>query len=300
MVSEWQANWLERKPYDYVCIAREAYPTVEGHHFHIFVQFKEILDVQSDKYFDLAQYHPNIQLAKSDKPAAFYCKKDGEFWEDGTLVPFFGERKRKRADDVDEIYSAGLRNSTTPQEFMDYIREHAPRDFATSYERLLAMANAVFTPPDRPQYVPIHTRDEFTKVPQEMDDWVMQYLECPQPDRPKTLIVVGPTRLGKTDWARSLGRHVYFNGMFMLDLWDQHAQYAIFDDIDWKYIINAKGFLGGQRELVVTDKYRRKVLLQWNHPIIWLTNKPLVEHEGIDLNWIEGNAKIVQLTERLY
>ena len=36
--------------------------------------------------------------------------------------------------------------------------------------------------------------------------------------------------MGKTVWARSLGRHAYFGGLFSMDEDIDGAEYAIFDD----------------------------------------------------------------------
>lgn len=298
ITTHWQVNWLV-KPYHYVIIARELHE--DGNpHYHVVVQWKHRLDVQREAYFDIDGYHPNIQATKNLEEAITYAKKGGDFWEDGTVV-LGSERKRKRADDQDDVYRQAMNECQDKISFLKAIEEGAPRDYVLNYDRILAMAEARFATEDTiVPYVPAHTRQSFTKVPEELDDWIRCNLDCPQPERPRCLVLVGPSRLGKTEWARSLGRHMYFNGMFMQDLWDTRAQYAVFDDIDWKWIVNGKGWLGGQKEFVITDKYRKKMRVHWNHPVIWCTNKPLIQHEGLDLNWLEANATIIHLNQRLY
>lgn len=50
---------------------------------------------------------------------------------------------------------------------------------------------------------------------------------------PKSLILWGPTLIGKTLWARSLGTHAYFPGLFMLEGFNAtESQYAIFDGME--------------------------------------------------------------------
>lgn len=119
-----------------------------------------------------------------------------------------------------------------------------------------------------------------------------------QIDRPKSLILVGPTRCGKTAWARSLGQHMYFNGSFNLDDWDNDAEYAIFDDWeDWTRFFNYKQFLGAQQEFTLADKYRAKRTLTWGKPCIILSNEmPLFK----DWKWIEGNCFICIIENPLF
>lgn len=294
----WQANWLT-KPYNYVVIAEEKHQDGNSH-YHVVVQWKARVNVQRNTFFDILQFHPNIQPVKDLQASVNYCKKDGNFWEDGTLVST-DNRKRKRADDQDDVYRQAMEECKDKESFLLAIQAGAPRDFVLNHDKIVAAAEALFKEEDTiTPYVPAHPRESFTKVPQELDDWVRCNLDCPQPERPRCLVLVGPSRLGKTEWARSIGRHMYFNGMFMQDLWDTRAQYAIFDDIDWKFIVNGKGWLGGQKEFILTDKYRKKMRVHWNHPVIWCTNKPLINHEGLDLDWLERNATIIHLKDRLY
>lgn len=104
--------------------------------------------------------------------------------------------------------------------------------------------------------------------------------------------------MGKTEWARSLGRHMYFNGMFDLGQWDDTAEYAIFDDwCDWTKLYFYKQFLGSQREFIVTDKYKHKRSITWGKPAIVISNeRPKFEDE----RWIELNCFQCHLLNKLF
>ena len=80
------------------------------------------------------------------------------------------------------------------------------------------------------------------------------------------MILCGPSRTGKTEWARSLGRHMYFNGQFNLDDWDDDAQYIILDEMNIKYVPNSKAWFGAQRQFVLTEKFRKKRTVKWGNP----------------------------------
>ena len=75
-----------------------------------------------------------------------------------------------------------------------------------------------------------------------MRDWVAT--ELPKSDRPKTLVVWGPSRTGKTNWARSLGRHTYLGFAWSLKEVDQSCDYIVIDDIDMSNFRLWQPFLG--------------------------------------------------------
>lgn len=82
---------------------------------------------------------------------------------------------------------------------------------------------------------------------------------------------------------------MYFNGMFCLELWDDEAQYAIFDDwSDWSKFYTYKQFLGAQKEFIVTDKYKHKRKVLWGKPCIVISNlqPDLPEQEWVEMNCI--------------
>ena len=120
--------------------------------------------------------------------------------------------------------------------------------------------------------------------------------------RPRSLIVWGETRLGKTVWARSLGSHVYCCLQWNVDDLKaglEDAKYAVLDDIqgNFQFFPSYKGWLGGQQTFTVTDKYRGKTTINWGRPTIWLMNEDPEEVGHVDLNWLRGNCDIVHLTE---
>lgn len=109
--------------------------------------------------------------------------------------------------------------------------------------------------------------------------------------------------MGKTEWARCLDKHIYWNGFFNLDKFVDDAKYAIFDDIQWdSFKYSYKQWLGAQREFECTDKYRHKKTVYWGKPCILLLNPAEYEvyRANWDANWIEGNCIKVELFDKLY
>ena len=113
--------------------------------------------------------------------------------------------------------------------------------------------------------------------------------------RVKSLILWGPTRTGKTLFARSLGRHSYFNLQFNLDSFSESSDYAVFDDIQggFEFFHAYKGWLGAQKEFVITDKYKRKKTIKWGKPCIMLMNDDPAGCAKADYEWLLGNCDII-------
>lgn len=122
--------------------------------------------------------------------------------------------------------------------------------------------------------------------------------------RPNSLILIGPSRSGKTEWARSLGKHMYFNNLLNLDDWDDSVDYIILDDFSsdiLKYLPSWKCFFGGQKEFVLTDKYRGKKTVKWGKPMIWLSNEDIFKNLNIEhINFIKKNCTVIVLDKNLY
>jgi len=124
-------------------------------------------------------------------------------------------------------------------------------------------------------------------------------------ERPKSLILIGASRLGKTEWARSLGKAMYFCGQFNLDDWDEKAEYVILDDFNWKFFPQWKSFLGCQKQFVLTDKYRKKRTVRWGKPCIVLGNdddesNPCRALPRTSTEWIAVNCVFYFLSEQLF
>ena len=139
------------------------------------------------------------------------------------------------------------------------------------------------------EFTPAFT--DFVGVPRAMRNWVDE--ELIKTDRLKTLVIYGPSRTGKTSWARSLGSHIYLGYAWNVKQLKMSSKYIVVDDIDltsrfnlWQPFIG-KGFvketkkptylpflLDAQKEFVMTDKYMKKTTVtNWGKPCIWLNNQ---------------------------
>ncbi|KAI8547519.1 hypothetical protein RHMOL_Rhmol07G0202100 [Rhododendron molle] len=111
-----------------------------------------------------------------------------------------------------------------------------------------------------------------------MVDWAQDNVTdiAARPDRPKSIIIEGPSRVGKTKWARSLGPHNYLSGHLDLNprVYSNDAWYNVIDDIPPHYLFlkHWKQFIGAQQGWLTNCKYGRPVQIKGGIPTIVLCN----------------------------
>jgi hypothetical protein len=113
---------------------------------------------------------------------------------------------------------------------------------------------------------------------------------------------VGPSRLGKTEWARSLGPASYMCNLLNLDDWADEDDTLILDDVDFKFLPHWKALFGGQKSFNLTDKYRKKRRVT-GKLLIWLcndANDPRRTLSGTELEWYHANVVSIYLNEKLF
>jgi hypothetical protein len=188
-----------------------------------------------------------------------------------------------------------LAESTTQQEFMTAASAAFPRDYVLNLEKLEYFAKQKY------QKIQTYTIEypNFVNVPTVLTDWVRNSLGSG--DRPKSLFLCGASRLGKTEWARSLGAHTYFGHMFNLDDWNYAGGYLVIDDIAWQYVPSKKALFGAQKTFTLTDKYRKKQTIDWGKPCIYLCNDDMDEYATCtERYWLKENCVYYKLTNKLY
>ena len=253
-------------------------------HIHALIIFDKKFHTRNCRVFDIDGHHPNIQGCRSKNDTFRYIRKDGDFI---TNIGF------KRT------YGDLMRENDTGEDFMKAAKREMPRDYVLNHEKLEYFCNKNDRA-ERELYQPRY--EDFPNELPEMVAWGEMIGEPNLPDRPKTLILCGPSRTGKTEWARAIGRHLYFNGLFNLDDWDEQAEYIIMDDMNIKYLPNYKAWFGAQSQFTLTDKYRKKKTVKWGKPLIWICNdgEDPRKSEVVNREWMDENSIFVQVNDKLY
>lgn len=275
---------------------------IGGVHYHVYARFNDVLRSRDCRLFDIEDlnghvYHPHIDKVRGLRNMINYLTKEDELpacnWDFKKVL-----NGGKEEVDFASIYD---REYQSAEEFLDHFQSTYPKYFTTHYINLRALAYDRYDKKIR-EYVPSFT--DFPNLPFACRSWVENYLhgDC---ERPLSLILIGESRTGKTEWARSLGRHMYFNGYFNLDLWDDEAEYAIFDDFDVdgkkleEYFRSWKCWFGAQKEFNITDKYKRKMNVKWGKPIIYISNNE-IDCSSKTLDYIRKNSIRVNVYNNFY
>nr|WAE42563.1 MAG: replication associated protein [Cressdnaviricota sp.] len=278
--------------YAYICVGQESHAT-EGLHYHVAAKYINSVRTKSSSYFDINGHHPNIQGARNFSQVVTYCQKDGNFIEEGS---YGGGIKR--------TWTEVLNCSNNREEFMNMVMMNYPREYVLNHEKLEYYANKKYTSSVIRYVCP----DYSFLIPSILDEWISGSLIKPCIESkflfilgPLSLWLVGPSRFGKTEWARSLGNHIYWNTMTDLSRWTDDCNYLIFDDFDWKFVPNKKSFFGGQKEFTISDKYTRKKTIYWGKPCIFLCNDDLDVYNTCDERlWLKDNVIYYRLLNKLY
>lgn len=306
-----------------------------GVHYHAYVDFVNKRDFGRADYFDIDGHHPNIRsIWKTPEYVFDYAGKDGDIVACTTERPdpIKGASARQEAwgpvhslERSEEVYEAiskidpraAILSFPAISQFMDRKEKQFRRSKVRPYENPPGLVInweeypelrhwVLGSLPNGADRIRRFSRPgwEYTRELEAEDK-----LHVPRRvrgGRVKSLILWGPTQLGKTIAARAFGRHGYmclnFNLEKLLDLDINTLEYVIWDDISWNSSgLNNdqyKGWFGCQRELDVSDKYLHKHTITWGKPVVFNTNhNPEFGISHVDMDWLNGNCITIGVRE---
>jgi len=248
-----------------------------GLHLHALITFVCPLRTRDNTIFDFNRHHPNIQSPRHLKKTYEYVAKDNDYIENGYEF--------KNKSDWTSVFEA-----TSKEEFLSKAKAISPRDYCLALERLEYAADKLFRPV-KPPYKPKYSLDSFL-IPHALNVFKDQMND----DRPKSLLIVGPSRLGKTQLIKTMFPiHTYWYQYIDLRSWNDSASLLILDDFEWDKIPCKKGLIGAQETIVLTDKYCRKKTIDWGKPCVILMNDlPLLDQ------WDRANLIVLVVREKLF
>lgn len=279
--------------YESCIIAKELH--ADGNpHIHILLCLSKAPDwTNSRKLDDLVGKHGNYRGIRSFRKCYDYVRKGGNFLEDN----FDLGRYTKTTTSKDDLYRS-ISQSTGVAEGLKTLLEQDPKEYFTRGTTVKTMLEYLHGKP-KPNYTPHAELNGTYAIPQEITDWLESDFRPVSRDRRRCLILVGPTRLGKTSWARSLDPcHIFMRGSVNLDKFHPAAKHIIIDDVPWQFIPNKKQWLLAMGECEFTDKYRPKQTIINDKPaIVLLNDKPDFADE---YEYWSNNSVLVEITEPLF
>ena len=265
----------------------------EGDHLHCQLEFKERYNCINELAFDIKGYHPNVQASRSTSKVAKYCAKEDCY----SLYGITPEDFRKKIGYTNPWNEA--LQAKTAADAIEIIRNGAARDYIINSERIEATMKRLKT--GATTYVPIFDQDQPFVVPVEVQSWLDT--EFIKKTRARCLCLIGPTKLGKTAWARSIVQpHTYWKSLINIEKWNPASKLLIFDNFDWKYMPAPKVYLTQAGQATVTDKYHKKTNVIVNMPAIFICNEMPLEN-GVPLDcmkyWQE-NMVFITVQNKFY
>nr|QSX72152.1 AC1 protein [Papaya leaf curl China virus] len=283
---------------------------------HVLIQFEGKFQCKNQRIFDLvspnrsAHFHPNIQGAKSSTDVKAYMEKDGDVLDHG-VFQIDGRSARGGCQSANDAYAEAI-NSGSKAAALNILKEKAPKDFVLQFHNLNSNLDRIFAPPLEVFVCPFLS-SSFDQVPEELEEWVSENVSgaAARLWRPKSIVIEGDSRTGKTMWARSLGPHNYLCGHLDLSpkVYSNDAWYNVIDDVDPHYLKHFKEFMGAQRDWQSNTKYGKPIQIKGGIPTIFLCNpgptSSYKEYLNEDKNsalkdWALKNAEFITLNNPLY
>ncbi|AMD08882.1 replication associated protein [Human gemycircularvirus GeTz1] len=282
-----------------------------GIHLHCFADFGKRFSSRNTKIFDVGGHHPNTSPSKGRPGVGYdYAIKDGDVVAEGLGRPG-GDGDQEKLPTNAERW-AEIVAAESAEEFLEYYwRRLDPSAMVRSFTQCRAIRRASL-----PSTFRKPTKFSDRSIIRNLQEWrdsvnglkVILWghtgggkLSCPA--LATSLVLWGPSRLGGTLWARSLGNHAYFGGLFSMEEDITNVGYAVFDDIGGlKFLSTYKFWLSHQKEFYVTDRYKGKKLVQWGEPAIWVNNTDPREEHGIrdeEIEWLNANCQFVYIGESI-
>jgi hypothetical protein len=285
-----------------VLVARELHQG-GGVHYHACAEWTARFSSRDERVFDVAGCHPNIQRPRSFKSVLVYVVKGGDYVNTGFVL-----------DEARSIVQT-CRDASTAHSNVEDATIEVITTLGDPALKLLSQIRGFLglLMRERAAYAPLHVWPEefrlvfggFRRTWVPAIEKFYANIELPAPigtrdEFAKSLWIYGPSRMGKTHLARSLGRHWYMQSQWNAERLDASASYGVMDDIPWVAMqFNYKGMLGCQMDVTVTDKYRHKSVYRGGIPVVVVTNA-LPEFTDEEDAWLRANVDFVEIAEPVW
>lgn len=267
-----------------------------GRHFHVLLKYEARIDIRNERFWDVNGHHPNIQKCRSPKQVLRYVVKDGD-----TLVEGFDVQ---RDEDIFEVLMEEMLGGTNASTVIKNTLQRTGTKGLRMFNQIQGYADRMMKPSAKHDAIMFYPAD-FQAVNDELGGKILKFLQdirqgpAFRGDR-KSLWLYGPSRMGKTMLARSLGTHWYMMSAWNVDAHDDDADYGVMDDIPWESLQRYyKGMLGCQLDITVTDKYKKKSIIQHGRPVIVLTNE-LPVFSVAEAAWLDANVVFHFINTKVY
>lgn len=265
-------------------------------HMHLYILFTDRIELRNGlELFTINGVRPNnAGNIRSPRAAAAYCCKGSNYITDNP------EWLAQYVPKLQLLPHDMLAKHSTKEAFLDAALRQLGWTGAKAFNSLQSLADYHYSSSSE-SYTSPYPANSFCP-PTELATTVHRELHA---DRPRTIILVGPSRYGKTAWARSLGVHVYMKSNLNFNIWNNNLQYLILDDIPWPCLKRyQKDLIGGQERFTANEKYSRKRTITFGKLTILITNDHPISWDDMDMHYYNSyfvnNTIVCDVNEKLF
>lgn len=281
---------------DYLLVAEEAAPSTGNRHLHLTVVHRRRPCFRKCPWLPIFNNKPSFHKLYDVAHWIDYCKKEMKYEERG-------ERPEPTLPSLNHLLQRAKKETKTQDEFIHLIDDERPAFVAVSLKRL--QEYWAFIKPPEPARVSKWKAQDY-EIPRLVKQWMDQ--EYKKSDRPRCLVLFGPTKTGKTEMMRALlPNAVYMRTNLSVETYlnkPKEADAVIYDDVSWyKFGEHAKAWLCAMGDNIMTDKYLKKVHLDMRLPAVYIINNDMFniiknDHE-FDNYWLH-NMIVCEVSTALY
>ena len=278
-----------------------------------------------EKWTLITDAHPNIEPVSKNTDARVirYCIKQNQvirsdFVIEDKLKYFDNILKNKTVKTVknkkrEPDWKSMKKNGWSLDQVLDFLKEEFPNEIINNYYKWSAGIHMVFGKSKKTDFEVNYKKTYW--IPNKYLDWVKNelkpfvlnrnnqtWLDKNRFNRPKSVVWIGPTQIGKTTVVRSTCCHNYYQfGFDGMEDFESNNPITILDDFAKKvpnFLPNWKCWLGSQTDFTINPKYGRRRRVEWGHPTVFLNNnnildKTISEFSTEDLDYINNNCVII-------
>nr|AFN80661.1 RepA [Paspalum dilatatum striate mosaic virus] len=130
----------------YSYVAREEHKD-GSYHLHCLVQCRKYIRTKSAKFFDVEEFHPNVQNARVPHKVLAYIKKAPICFVEHGAFKDEAKKKKKKADapsTKDAKMASIISQSKTREDYLGMVKKEFPFDWATRLQQFEYSAQALF------------------------------------------------------------------------------------------------------------------------------------------------------------
>jgi hypothetical protein len=310
---EFYKKLLDKLPYNTEVYGGKEYHKDGKPHYHVVMRFpcrvewadaRERLTLLADDG-EVDTNAINIDRLRPGQSPREFLNRTQDYCSKNQNPHTFGKRILDLHGSRNEVYLTVI-EERDPAVAEELLKKYCSYDYVTKFSQIQNYLEAKKEGSGKLGGVKLGYAPSPWKVPKAVEDWVRDNISDPLPGRKTTLVLIGRSRLGKTEWAKSIGNPIVMTKTWNLRNVFTGATHIVVNDCDamsfgWKTTY-WKEVMGCQIEFDATDRYTRTRTVEWNIPCIWTCNEDMDprRHSDVRRYLEDSGAVVVELDSEMY